>query len=239
MRRAPISPRARQQEGDSALGKAIRAWLANEKDGAAADLIEANRAGGRPDPHPLRRDHARGRPCRQCPAANRRRPPSIAGSCRASTPSDAQAELQQVAGQQGRGQPRPELSRQDDAGVAACAPTSSRPWQARSQSIHGPPCRSFRSCRPAPATARSSAPPAFRSTTSTAAGAFPRRRARPRPRRAHPGPRHVRRCSALGDGAEGACRAIVRGTPRHRRELLQWAKPKGDEPCSARPMRPR
>lgn len=31
-----------QQEGDSDLGKQIRAWLANEKDGAAADAIEAN-----------------------------------------------------------------------------------------------------------------------------------------------------------------------------------------------------
>jgi acetylornithine deacetylase/succinyl-diaminopimelate desuccinylase-like protein len=30
------------QEGDSTLGKAIRAWLANEQDGAAADAIEAN-----------------------------------------------------------------------------------------------------------------------------------------------------------------------------------------------------
>jgi acetylornithine deacetylase/succinyl-diaminopimelate desuccinylase-like protein len=39
--RAYFTARARQ-EGDSALGKAIRAWLANEKDGAAADLIEAN-----------------------------------------------------------------------------------------------------------------------------------------------------------------------------------------------------
>ncbi len=31
-----------RQEGDSDLGKAIRAWLANENDGAAADAIEAN-----------------------------------------------------------------------------------------------------------------------------------------------------------------------------------------------------
>jgi acetylornithine deacetylase/succinyl-diaminopimelate desuccinylase-like protein len=31
-----------RQEGDSALGKAMRAWLANEQDGAAADAIEAN-----------------------------------------------------------------------------------------------------------------------------------------------------------------------------------------------------
>jgi len=31
-----------QQEGDSTLGKAIRAWLANEQDGAAADTIEAS-----------------------------------------------------------------------------------------------------------------------------------------------------------------------------------------------------
>ena len=30
------------QEGNSELGKAIRAWLANEQDGAAADAIEAN-----------------------------------------------------------------------------------------------------------------------------------------------------------------------------------------------------
>ncbi len=30
------------QEGDSALGKAIRAWLANEQDGVAADAIEAS-----------------------------------------------------------------------------------------------------------------------------------------------------------------------------------------------------
>lgn len=31
-----------KQEGDSALGKAMRAWLANENDGAAADAIEAH-----------------------------------------------------------------------------------------------------------------------------------------------------------------------------------------------------
>ena len=31
-----------KQEGDSALGKAMRAWLANEQDGAAADAIEAS-----------------------------------------------------------------------------------------------------------------------------------------------------------------------------------------------------
>ena len=31
-----------KQEGDSPLGKAMRAWLANEADGAAADAIEAN-----------------------------------------------------------------------------------------------------------------------------------------------------------------------------------------------------
>ncbi|HXG80822.1 MAG TPA: M20/M25/M40 family metallo-hydrolase [Sphingomicrobium sp.] len=31
-----------RQEGDSALGKAIRAWLADESDGAAADAIEAS-----------------------------------------------------------------------------------------------------------------------------------------------------------------------------------------------------
>lgn len=31
-----------RQEGDSKLGKAIRAWLANEKDGAAADEVEAS-----------------------------------------------------------------------------------------------------------------------------------------------------------------------------------------------------
>ncbi|HEU5284893.1 MAG TPA: M20/M25/M40 family metallo-hydrolase [Sphingomicrobium sp.] len=39
--RAYFTARA-AQEGDSALGKAIRAWLANEQDGAAADAIEAN-----------------------------------------------------------------------------------------------------------------------------------------------------------------------------------------------------
>lgn len=39
--RAYFAARAKQ-EGDSALGKAIRAWLANENDAAAADAIEAN-----------------------------------------------------------------------------------------------------------------------------------------------------------------------------------------------------
>lgn len=39
--RAYFTARARQ-EGDSELGKAMRAWLANEGDGAAADAIEAN-----------------------------------------------------------------------------------------------------------------------------------------------------------------------------------------------------
>jgi len=39
--RAYFTERAKQ-EGDSALGKAMRAWLANPNDGAAADLIEAS-----------------------------------------------------------------------------------------------------------------------------------------------------------------------------------------------------
>ena len=39
--RAYFTERAKQ-EGDSALGKAMRAWLANPNDGAAADAIEAN-----------------------------------------------------------------------------------------------------------------------------------------------------------------------------------------------------
>jgi acetylornithine deacetylase/succinyl-diaminopimelate desuccinylase-like protein len=39
--RAYFTARARQ-EGDSALGQAMRAWLANPNDGAAADAIEAN-----------------------------------------------------------------------------------------------------------------------------------------------------------------------------------------------------
>ncbi len=39
--RAYFTERAKQ-EGDSALGKAMRAWLANPDDGAAADAIEAN-----------------------------------------------------------------------------------------------------------------------------------------------------------------------------------------------------
>ena len=39
--RAYFAKRA-QDEGDSPLGKAMRAWLANEQDGAAADAIEAN-----------------------------------------------------------------------------------------------------------------------------------------------------------------------------------------------------
>jgi acetylornithine deacetylase/succinyl-diaminopimelate desuccinylase-like protein len=39
--RAYFAERAKQ-EGDNALGQAMRAWLANPKDGAAADAIEAN-----------------------------------------------------------------------------------------------------------------------------------------------------------------------------------------------------
>ena len=39
--RAYFTERAKQ-EGDSELGKAMRAWLANENDGAAADVIEAS-----------------------------------------------------------------------------------------------------------------------------------------------------------------------------------------------------
>ncbi|MEO6225514.1 MAG: M20/M25/M40 family metallo-hydrolase [Sphingomicrobium sp.] len=39
--RAYFTARA-EQEGDSALGQAMRAWLANPNDGAAADAIEAN-----------------------------------------------------------------------------------------------------------------------------------------------------------------------------------------------------
>lgn len=39
--RAYYAKRGRD-EGDSPLGKAIRAWLANEQDGAAADAVEAN-----------------------------------------------------------------------------------------------------------------------------------------------------------------------------------------------------
>ena len=82
--RAYFTERAKQETG--ALGDSMRAWLANPNDGAAADAIEANELETGNDPDPLRRDHARGRPCPKRAAANGARRRSIAGSCRGSTP---------------------------------------------------------------------------------------------------------------------------------------------------------
>ena len=63
--------RHRTESASPELAAAINRWLANEHDGAAADLDRGLGDRGRPDPHPLRRHPARGRPCRQCAAAAR------------------------------------------------------------------------------------------------------------------------------------------------------------------------
>ena len=55
-----------QQEGNSPLGQQIRAWLANPERRRRRRRDRGQPARGRPDPHALRRDDAEGRPCRQC-----------------------------------------------------------------------------------------------------------------------------------------------------------------------------
>ena len=85
------------QEGNSALGQQIRAWLANPNDGAAADAIEAN---------PLEVGHTRTRcvaTMLQAGHADNALPQSAQATvnCRIMPgvqPKDVQAELQQLAG---------------------------------------------------------------------------------------------------------------------------------------------
>ena len=98
-----IAPRRRAERRSATR---CARWLANPDDGAAADAIEASELEVGLDPHPLRRDHARGRPCRQCVAADRPRPTSIAGSSRASTPAASAGRARGDRRTQGQGRRR-------------------------------------------------------------------------------------------------------------------------------------
>ena len=110
-----------KQEGNSALGQQIRAWLANPERRRRGRRDRSQSARSRPDPHALRRDHAGGRPRRQRAAADRPRRRSIAGSCRGSIPRPSRPNCSSSPGPRSRSTPDPELHRPADAGVAAAA----------------------------------------------------------------------------------------------------------------------
>ena len=176
------------------------AWLANPQRRRRRRRDRGQSAGGRPDPHPLRRDDAGGRPCRQCAAADAPRRRSIAGSCPGVDPKTVQAELQQLAGAEGRSDPRSQLHRRADAGLAACAPTSLKAVTAAIAALPraGDASHSVDVDR---GERRQLLPrrrnPGLRHRRQL--GHLARRRARPRPRRAAAGARHVRQRAPLGD----------------------------------------
>ena len=117
--RGYFEERARQ-EGNSPLGQAMRAWLANPNDGAAADAIEAN---------PLEVGLTRTR----CVAtmlkgghADNALPQTAQATvnCRifpGVQPKDVQAELQAACRSQGRSHAGPELHRRAHPGVTAAS----------------------------------------------------------------------------------------------------------------------
>ena len=131
-----------QQEGNSPLGQAIRAWLANPNDGAAADAIEADPLevgltrtrcvatmlkGGHAD-NALPQMAKATVNCRIIPG---RRSERRAGRASA----DGRAE--------GRGHARPQLHRRADAAVAAAARRAERGDRQRVQRFHGPEMHVF------------------------------------------------------------------------------------------------
>ena len=119
-RTAAISSERAKQEGNSPLGQAIRAWLANPNDGAAADAIEANPLevgltrtrcvatmlkGGHAD-NAFRKARQATVNCRILPGVQ---------------PKDVQAELQQLVGPKVEVDARSQLYRHSDADLAAAA----------------------------------------------------------------------------------------------------------------------
>ena len=123
--RGYFTERARQ-EGNSALGQAMRRWLANPNDGAAADSIEANPLEVGTHPYALRRDDAQGRACGQCAC---RRCAQATVNCRifpGVQPKDVQAELQKLVGPNIEVTPDPSYIGAADAGITAARRTCSR-----------------------------------------------------------------------------------------------------------------
>ena len=98
----------------------IRAWLADPNNGAAADAVEAESAGGRAHADTLRRDDAERRACRQCTSAKRHGDGQLPDHARR-RPKDVQAELQAMAGPKVEVKPDPNYIGESDAGIAVTA----------------------------------------------------------------------------------------------------------------------
>ena len=200
--RAYFTVRA-SQEGDSALGKAIRAWLANEQDGAAADAIEANEletglTRTRCVATELQGGHAdNALPQMAQATVNCRIMPGV-------SPDAIEAELKTVVGAGVEvtkdpnyiGRPTPVSPQRADVTKA---------YQDAVRALNGPNVpvvalhvgrRDRRRLLPRGRDA------GLRHRRQL--GDLARGRARPRPRRAHAGPRGLRQCAVLGDGAEGS-----------------------------------
>ena len=155
---------------------------------------------------------AGGRPCRQCAAAKGAKPTSTAGSCRASSPKRSGRAA--AAGRPGgRGDDREPTS--PDPTPSAAARRRVEAYQAAvAHPLQGAPIVPLMST--GATDGAYSAQRASRSTASTALGHLARRRARPRPRRAHAG-RAVSTTRCRSGRYAPPRRGLTRkGPPRHR-----------------------
>ena len=161
-----------KQEGNSALGQAMRRWLANPNDGAAADEIEAN-----PLEVGLTRTRCvatmlEGGPCRQRAAADARKATVNCRIMPGVDPKTVQAELQQLAG------PKVEVTPDPNYIGMPTPPSPLRPDVLKAVTARDPALPRAGRCTSIPLMSTGASDGSFfrarasRSTTSTAAGAF-------------------------------------------------------------------
>ena len=190
-----------EQEGNSALGQAMRRWLADPNDGAAADSIEAN-----PLEVGLTRTRCVATMLKGGHAENAL--PQLAEAtvnCRIMPgikPPAVQRELQQAIGPERRDH-AVSGSRPADAGVPAPARHRQGLYGRGACALPDPADHPADEHRARP-TGSSSARAGCRSTAWTGAGACAGRRAGARQGRAHSGPVAVGQCAALGADRSGA-----------------------------------
>ena len=104
--RGYFEERARQ-EGNSALGQAMRALARQSQRRRGGRRDRGQSARGRPDPHALRRDHAGGRPRRQRAAAERQGDGQLPDHARASSRRTSRPSCSSSPGPRSRSRPTP------------------------------------------------------------------------------------------------------------------------------------